>query len=134
MFKACILLCSIVSVSAVRSHGHLRSVNGTANSTAVDQCMVLSGFVSCDVLIDHAKMLKEETDCDKINAELQKMENMKTRCEKSRDDGNQGGGVHGGSETCWPRLKEVLPKYIEHLKKLQAENKCPPPKKEKPDV
>merc|ERR1719271_637095 len=83
---------------------------------------------------------KDDKKCDKINAELEKMENMKTRCEKSRDDGNQGGsgvtpGVHGSSETCWPRMKDYLPKYIEHLKKLHAENKCKPKeKKEHPDL
>eukprot|EP00746_Dinoflagellata_sp_MGD_P167187 gnl/MRDRNA2_/MRDRNA2_97617_c0_seq1.p1 gnl/MRDRNA2_/MRDRNA2_97617_c0~~gnl/MRDRNA2_/MRDRNA2_97617_c0_seq1.p1 ORF type:complete len:146 (+),score=34.80 gnl/MRDRNA2_/MRDRNA2_97617_c0_seq1:94-531(+) len=138
MFKVSILLCSIVSVSAVRSHAYLRSVNNTANSTSVDQCMAVSGFVSCDALIAHAKtdfvvdLKDEKVCCKKINAELQKMENMKIRCEKNIADGNQGGGVHGGSETCWPRLKEHLPKYLEHLKKLHKENKCPPP--EEPEI
>ena len=76
------------------------------------------------VKADFVVKATETTKCDKINDELEKMEKMKIRCETSRDMGNRGGGLHGGSETCWPRMKEFLPKYIEHLKKLKAENKC----------
>eukprot|EP00746_Dinoflagellata_sp_MGD_P161110 gnl/MRDRNA2_/MRDRNA2_88146_c0_seq1.p1 gnl/MRDRNA2_/MRDRNA2_88146_c0~~gnl/MRDRNA2_/MRDRNA2_88146_c0_seq1.p1 ORF type:complete len:133 (-),score=23.38 gnl/MRDRNA2_/MRDRNA2_88146_c0_seq1:13-411(-) len=123
-----------VATLAIANAARLRAVDQCtegfegANATMRCTALVQDLKIRSDELVNNTALtllLKESEKCKKLKAKLEYYEDMQKRCETPQDAGPRGlGEPYGGKENCWPRLKEVLPKYIARAKELIKENKC----------